>query len=169
MTSYQESISDFKQVLSQADHWDTRFHTCSKTLEEYVASLLSFQPWWLRVLLKLRTWALNLLGVDDAALKIPLDVDSAQLPLAAGDSLDFFAVHAAKKGSHWIAYAEEKHIVAYLAVVRERVSNGQHRFHVSSLLRYKNPLGRFYFVVVAPFHYFLMHSLSRHASRPPKL
>ena len=157
---------DFKILqpfVNGADHVDVKRVNGDVSLDRFILGMLSYFPWWLRMLYWMRAGVANILGLrqphpeDDWTDLIP-----QQVSFQPGDTVLFFKVRKAKAENYWIAETpEDKHLRAYVAVLAHRLPKGTATFHVVTVVHYKHWTGPVYFNLIRPFHHLVISRMAR--------
>ncbi|MFC1825531.1 DUF2867 domain-containing protein [Thermodesulfobacteriota bacterium] len=163
-----EAIGPF---LAYADYTDVKMIEGDVSLQSFVASMLSYCPWWLIWLYHIRAVVARLLGlVDQEQLDMPIALEADSVPLLPGETAAFFTVRAAEKDKYWIAETpEDKHLRAYFCVEAETLDDNRKRFHVVTIVHHKHWTGPVYFNLIRPFHHLVVYSMMRAGVRKNKV
>jgi hypothetical protein len=163
----------FRRFFQGINHADVKTISADVSLREFIAGMLSYHPWWLSVLFRVREILVNLLGL----VKHDVPDRSAELTANAvsfvpGDRSLFFIVREAQENRFWVAETPpDKHLTAYLGVVAKRLGDGMTRFSVFTTVRYLHWTGPLYFNLIRPFHHLVvarMMAAAKTASRTPQ-
>jgi hypothetical protein len=86
--------------------------------------------------------------------------------MTPGSAAAFFTVRHAEEEHVWVVAVTDKHLEATLAVVVEPEPGGgpRRRFHVVTLVHYRNWAGPVYFNVIRPFHHLVVGGMARNAA-----
>ncbi|AMK10137.1 DUF2867 domain-containing protein [Pseudodesulfovibrio indicus] len=160
-----ERLPGMAGLTQGADHVDVHTMEGTGSVADVAAALLSHRPGWMVFLWKVRTVLLRLLGQGGRIVPEPARLTGATLPKSVGDKASFLTVIRSDGESHWVAGAGESHLDAEVGVVAEPLAGGRSRFHVVTVVRYRNPAGRIYFNVIRPFHHLVVDSALRAALR----
>ncbi|NOK35447.1 DUF2867 domain-containing protein [Corallococcus exercitus] len=150
-----------------ADHVDVKTVESEATLREFLAALLSYQPAWMTALYGVRAVFVRLLGMRQHGLPRPRRLRPEDIPMAPGSPALFFTVRHAEEEHVWVVSAKDQHLDATLAVVMEPGGGPRRRFHVVTLVHYRNWAGPVYFNVIRPFHHLVVGGMARSAARAP--
>lgn len=153
---------EFATLLNGANHIDIKTVEGTVTLRQFIASMLSYYPWWIVFLYGIRAVFVRLLGMKQPAWpdELPklLPEDVAMTP---GENATFFIVRLAKDEEYWIAETpEDKHLRAYFGIVVEPVKENLKRFHVVTIVHYKHWTGPVYFNTIRPFHHLVVRRMA---------
>ena len=160
-------IKELKPLLEAADHTDVKVAEGHADMREFIASMLSYYPWWIAFLFRIRAILVRTLGLvrhsspgKVAALR-PEDVH-----LTPGETAAFFIVRFARENTYWVAETPpDKHLRAYIAVVAERLKENINRFHVLTIVHYQHWTGPVYFNLIRPFHHLVVRKMMKAALR----
>ncbi|MCY1033654.1 DUF2867 domain-containing protein [Corallococcus sp. BB11-1] len=149
-----------------ADHVDVKTVESEATLREFLAALMSYQPAWMTALYGVRGVFVRLLGMRQHGVPRPQHLRPEDIPMAPGSAASFFTVRHAEEEHVWVVAATDKHLEATLAVVVEPAPGGEarRRFHVVTLVHYRNWAGPVYFNVIRPFHHLVVGGMARTAA-----
>ncbi|NOK11629.1 DUF6463 family protein [Corallococcus exercitus] len=150
-----------------ADHVDVKTVESEATLREFLAALLSYQPAWMTALYGVRAVFVRLLGMRQHGVPRPQHLRPEDIPMTPGGAALFFTVRHAEEDHVWVVSATDQHLDATLAVVMEPAPGGgpRRRFHVVTLVHYRNWAGPVYFNVIRPFHHLVVGGMARRAAR----
>ena len=72
-----------------------------------------------------------------------------------------FSVRYAERNRYWIVETpDEKHLRAFVGVFREKVDQRINRFHVMTVVHYKDWTGPVYFNIIRPFHHLVVRQMA---------
>jgi hypothetical protein len=157
--------AELQPYLQQLDHIDIKTVTSTVSLRSFVAGMLGYQPGWVTALYVVRGMFVRLLGMRQAGVPRPQRMTAATLPMTPGQRAAFFTVRAAQDEHYWLADADDQHLWAALAVIAEPLSGNTQRYHVVTLVRYRNWAGPLYFTAIRPFHRLVVGSMARAGAR----
>ncbi|WP_243544204.1 DUF2867 domain-containing protein [Pseudodesulfovibrio tunisiensis] len=129
------------------------------------ARTLSYQPGWLVALRRVRKWVLGLFDREEAG---PLEIhrfSADSLPVKQGEMADFFEILGSDGRTYWIGSESVDSYRATLGVVGESLGNGTTRFHVVTLMHFRNRLGPLFFALIRPLHDLFLGLATRSAVR----
>lgn len=164
MNDYVKEVGAVVELMAGADHVDVKTIEGQVSLREFLAGLFSYMPGWMRFLYGVRWGFVRLLGMKQAGLPQAVQVRPEDVSFVPGEGAAFFKVMAAEEGRFWMAGAVEAHLGAYLGVVKELLPAGQNRYHVITIVHYKNWAGPVYFTVIRPFHHLVVGQMMKAAS-----
>lgn len=156
-----EKIANHRELEPYFQHVD---YTDIKTIEgevglrSFISAMLSFYPWWIVFLYRIRGFLVNILGlVKHEKPDGPPLIKPAELAFEPGEKASFFIVKAAKEHIYWVAETpEDKHLKAYFGVVAEKKCARLTKFHVFTSLTYLHWTGPIYFNLIRPFHHLVV-------------
>ena len=144
-----------------ADHVDVKTVESRASLREFIAGLMSYQPAWVTALYWVRGVFVRLLGMRQHSVPRQALFRPEDIPMTPGRDAGFFTVRHAEEEHVWVVAAADKHLEATLAVVVEPTSGPFRRFHVVTLVHYRNWAGPVYFNVIRPFHHLVVGAMAR--------
>jgi len=161
--AYIRRSPELASLLDHADHVDVKTVIGSVDLRTFLANMLSYQPDWVTVLYGVRAIFVRFLGMRQHG--IPRRQDSQYLtpeniPMQEGQPAAFFKIRMAREEHYWIAEVKDKHLNALLGVVVEPLPDQQKRFHVVTVVYYRNWAGPVYFNVIRPFHHLVVGGMA---------
>jgi hypothetical protein len=154
---------ELKKYFENADHVDYKFFEGKTTLRPFIAAMLSYYPWWIVLLYKIRELLVSVLGLEKHAAPETLPCLQPQdISFTPGEAVTFFTVRSAKEATYWIAETpEDKHLAAYFGVFSEPLEGGSMRFFLVTSVYYKHWTGPFYFNLIRPFHHLVVRQMGR--------
>ena len=162
-----EYISKFDELgkyYEKADFTDVKVFEGDTTLREFIASMLSYYPWWIVQLYRIRKLLVGMLGL--VKHKEPEELPNLQpeeISFSPGEEVTFFTVRCAKEDIYWISETpDDKHLRAYFGVVKEPLGKSINRFHIVTTVYYKHWTGPVYFNLIRPFHHLVVSRMARH-------
>jgi len=154
--TYIDSIPEYEPVLQAADHIDIKTTLSEKTLREFIADMMAYQPGWVTFLYSVRAVFVRFLGMHQAGLPRAPRYTPETVPMKPGNKAAFFTVQMAQEDRYWLAEVDDNHLKAGLAIVAEPLTNNQRRFYVITIVHYHNWAGPVYFNVIRPFHHLVV-------------
>jgi hypothetical protein len=160
-----DRVKELKPLLETADHTDVKVAEGRTCMREFIASMLSYNPWWIAFLFRIRVILVSILGL----VRHPIPEKKTALrpediPFTPGETAAFFIVRFAEENNYWVAETPpDKHLGAYIAVVMERVEDNINRFYVITIVHYKHWTGPVYFNLIRPFHHFVIRRMMKAA------
>jgi hypothetical protein len=157
-------IAALAPYVDHADVVDVKVFEGRTPLRQMIASMLSYYPWWLIMLYRIRKLMVGLLGLATQETPDALpDLQPADVSFTPGEPVTFFTVRAAEEEHFWIAETPaDRHLRAYLGVVKEPVRGPVCRYHVITTVFYKHWTGPVYFNLIRPFHHLVVARMARH-------
>jgi len=128
----------FEAFFRDTDHTDIKRITADVSLRQFIAGMLSFHPWWLAMLYRLRDILVKPLGLieHDRPERLPV-LDPDAISFRPGDQVLFFTVRMAEENRFWIAETPpDNNLAAYFGVMAQHLSSGMTRFRVFTTVRY---------------------------------
>lgn len=157
----------FTNIEANANHVDCKTIEGDVALREFLAGMLSYYPAWIKALYGIRWGFVRLLGMKQDNFSQTPHFNADDIPFEVGKWATFFQVEAAEEEKYWIASASDKHLSAYIVVAAEALSPHSKRFHVGTVVHYRNWAGPIYFNVIRPFHHIVVSSMMKAGIVPP--
>ena len=156
-------IPEIAQLLRGANYVDVKTIEGQTSLRQFVAAMLSYYPWWIVLLYRIRTILVKLLGLyKHPAPEVLPRLGAEDVSFVAGEAVTFFTVRLAEEKHYWVGETpEDKHLSAYLGVVIEPTKDNRKRFHVATIVHYKHWTGPVYFNLIRPFHHLVVGKMMR--------
>jgi hypothetical protein len=151
--------------FKNADFIDVKVFQGQKTLRQFIASMLSYYPWWIVQLYRIRKLLVRILGLvkHEAPEELP-NLQPIDVSFTPCENVTFFMVRSAKEDLFWISETpDDKHLKAYFGVVRKPLSNTVNRFYVFTTVYYKHWTGPVYFNLIRPFHHLVVSRMAKHS------
>lgn len=168
----QDVASDprFRNFFQDMDHADIKTITADVSLRQFIAGMLTYHPWWMAMLYRLREILVSLLGLVKHGLPDRPAMQRADaISFTPGDKALFFIVRKAEEDRYWVAETPpDKHLMAYFGVVAQRLNNGMTRFRVFTTVRYLHWTGPVYFNLIRPFHHLVVARMVKAGTATPK-
>lgn len=159
--AYIRRLPEFAPLLEHADHIDVKTVSGSVDLRTFLANMLSYQPDWMTALYGVRAVFVRFLNMRQNGLPHRQHLTSEDIPMQEGQPAAFFKVLIAREEQYWVAEIKDKHLKALLGVVVEPLPGQQQkRFHVLTVVYYRNWAGPVYFNVIRPFHHLVVGSMA---------
>jgi hypothetical protein len=159
LTQYQE----IKHFITGADFVDIKTINGITNLSTFIASMLSYYPWWISFLYRSRELLVKILGL--VKHEKPYDIPyykPGDIPFSPGHNVSFFTVIKAKENEYWFAETpEDKHLTAYFGVIEEHLENNLKLFYVITTVKYKHWTGPIYFNLIRPFHHLVVSRMAK--------
>ena len=156
---YKELEVYFKNV----DHVDVKTIEGDTSLRSFISGKLSYYPWWILVLYRIREFVVKLLGlVKHEKPEVLPAIMPENLPFEPGKNASFFIVRKAQENTYWVSETPpDKHLTAIFGVVTENLSNGLTKFHVFTSVTYIHWTGPVYFNLIRPFHHLVVSRMMK--------
>ena len=156
-----EKLGIYKELsvfFQDVDYSDLKTIEGNQDLRGFIAGMLSYYPWWLVLLYKVREFLVLVLGLirhkkpEELPAMRPEDIS-----FLTGERNSFFIVQKAEENRYWVARTpEDKHLTAWFGIVVEPATDGRKRFHVFTTVRYRHWTGPVYFNLIRPFHHLVV-------------
>jgi hypothetical protein len=148
-------------VIADADHIDIKTIDGERTLREFVAGMMAYQPSWVTFLYRVRAVFVRFLGMRQEGIPQAIRMTPEDVPMTGGEKVGFFEVLSAKEPEYLCIFVTEKHLTAHLAIVCEAISPTTNRFYVLTVVHYNHWTGIIYFNVIRPFHHWVVNGMVR--------
>lgn len=158
-----KSCKELGEFFQDVDYTDIKTIEGGVDLRRFIASMLSYYPWWIVFLYRVRELLVRILGlVKHEKPDVLPSLKPEDISFNPGEEATFFIVRKAKEGIYWVAETpEDKHLKAFFGVVAEPTGNHSSRFHVFTSVRYIHWTGIVYFNLIRPFHHMVVSSMMR--------
>ncbi len=160
---YIDDLQEIKPFLVNADFIDVKTVEGRTSMRGFIASMLSYYPWWIVRLYRVREIIVKMLGLTkiEEPDELP-NLSEAEVPLTPGENASFFIVKSARDEVYWVSETpDDKHLRAYFGVAVEPLGEGLKRFHIITVVQYKHWTGPLYFNLIRPFHHLVVWSMAR--------
>jgi len=157
-------FSELEKYFEKADFTDVKVFEGRTTLRKFIASMLSYYPWWIVLLYRIRKLLVGILGLvrHEAPEELP-NLQSEDVSFTPGENVSFFIVRCARENQFWVSEApDDKHLKAYFVVIKEPVDNSINRFYVITTVFYKHWTGPVYFNLIRPFHHLVVSKMAKY-------
>jgi hypothetical protein len=161
---YVLKFSTLEKYFQKADFTDVKVFEGETTLRKFIASMLSYYPWWIVRLYRIRKLLVGLLGLvkHEAPEQLP-NLQPEDVSFTPGENVTFFIVRCAEEDTFWVSETpDDKHLRAYFGVIKEPVSNSANRFYVVTSVFYKHWTGPVYFNLIRPFHHLVVSRMAKY-------
>ncbi|MBA2680056.1 MAG: DUF2867 domain-containing protein [Ktedonobacteraceae bacterium] len=159
--AYIRRLPELVPLLERADHIDVKTVSGSVNLRTFLANMLNYQPDWITTLYGVRAVFVRFLNMRQNGLPHRQHLTPEGIPMQEGQSAAFFKVRMAREEHYWVAEIKDKHLKALLGVIVEPLpGQRQKRFHVVTVVHYRNWAGPVYFNVIRPFHHLVVGSMA---------
>jgi hypothetical protein len=162
-----EQIKKYRELdiyFDNMDHVDIKAIDGGNTsLRQFISRMLSYHPWWITILYRLRKILVGLLGlVNHEKPNISPIVTPENVSFTPRELASIFIVHKAKEDNYWVVETpEDKHLKAYLGMVLQNLGNSRTRFHVFTSVKYLHWSGPVYFNIIRPFHHLVVWQMMK--------
>ena len=149
--------------FDNADHVDVKTIESDTDLRSFISGMLSYNPWWLVTLYRIREILVSILGLvhHEKPESLP-SIKPDDLSFTPGENASFFIVRDAKENMYWISESpEDKHLKAFFGVVVEKLNQTYNRYHVFTSVKYLHWTGPVYFNLIRPFHHIVLRSMMK--------
>ena len=165
LMEYIHQIEELKRFFNKPDFTDVKVFKGHKSLRQFIASMLSYYPWWIVMLYRVRKLLVSILGLVKHAEPDELpNVQPEDVPFTPGAIATFFIVQCAQEERFWVSETpEDKHLRAFFGVVKEPLTPSVSRFYVFTTVYYKHWTGWVYFNLIRPFHHLVVVQMARYA------
>jgi len=166
-----DQIQKYKNLdvyFQNVDHSDIKTIEGEVSLRGFISGMLSYYPWWILFLYRIREIIVRLLGLvkHEKPDQLPV-IRPDELAFEPGKNASFFMVREAEEENYWVAETPpDNHLKAYFGVVAERLTDTQTRFHVFTSVRYINWTGTVYFNLIRPFHHLVVSRMMKAGITP---
>ena len=166
-----QEYKEFGIYFENVDHVDIKNIESDTDLRSFTSGMLSYYPWWLRFLFKIREVLVTVLGlVRHEKPKTVPSITPGNLSFTPGEKARFFTVREAKEDSYWISETpEDKHLTAFFGVVAEKIHQGYSRYHVLTSVRYLHWTGPLYFNLIRPFHHLVVWNMMKAGAKKRRI
>ncbi len=152
-----------KEYLKDADHIDVKYYDADLDLKDFIAAFMSYHPWWISLLYKIRKVFVKFLGMSQEDMPDYSGLKPEDISMKPGDMVTFFKVEKALENEYWIAGGSDKHLEAQVGILIEKKENGINRFHIITIVHHRDWSGPFFFNVFRPFHHIVLHAMAKRA------
>ena len=144
--------------LDNMDHVDIKTIDGGNTsLREFISRMLSYHPWWITILYRLRKILVTLFGLVDHEKQNISPIAPENVSFTPGELASVFIVRKTKEDNYWVVETpEDKHLKAYLGMVLQNLGKSRTRFHVFTSVKYLHWSGPVYFNIIRPFHHLVV-------------
>lgn len=154
----QGMISETVPKYNYQDTYCTKLSTTQKLTPTYVAERIFESPKWVNFLLQVRDFIVKPLGLKTEEM-VTANQPNPRLPFPtiAENEMELFMGE------------KDKHLDFWFSVFVFRLSDNKYEIKLSTVVRFNNWLGRFYFAIIKAFHkYIIKESLKKFANKESK-
>ena len=162
---YVLKFEGLSKYFEKADVVDVKVFEGSTNLRRFIASMLSYNPWWIILLYRFRKLLVRFLGLvkHHTPKKRPV-LQPQNVSFTPGENVAFFIVCCAEEAHFWMSETpDDNHLKAYFGVVQEPIDDSVNRFYVITTVYYKHWTGPVYFNLIRPFHHLVVWRMARYA------
>lgn len=154
---------ELAEFFRDVDYTDVKHIEAETSLRAFIAGMLSYSPWWLVALYRIREILVGLLGlVRHDRFGWLLSFSAEDISFAPEDNVSFFIVRKAEEDVFWLSETlPDKHLTAYFGIAADKQSSGLTRFEVVTAIRYLHWTGPVYFNLIRPFHHLVVSQMMR--------
>lgn len=152
--------------FNDVDVTDVKTIEAEVSLRSFIAGMLSYYPWWIVMLYRVREVLVRTLGLVRHEMPEESPVIAPEnLAFEPGRNATFFIVHTAREDTYWVAETPpDKHLKAYFGVAAEPLGGGRTRFHVFTTVEFLHWTGPVYYNLIRPFHHLVVSAMMRAGS-----
>ncbi len=144
------------------DSFECVFNTDSEiSADDIMIAFWTKNPKWIDRLFELRDWIVKPFGIQSGSDR---NVSLFENAIKNKGSYRFIET-IAKSDNETVISANDKHLKMYFSVKTTKIINGQQKLSVSTLVHFHNLLGRAYFIVIYPFHHFIVPSMMKYSMK----
>jgi len=149
--------------FQDVDYTDIKSIEGKVGLRAFISGMLSYYPWWIIVLYRIRELIVRILGlVRHPKPEVLPSIAPEDLAFRPGENASFFIVRDAKENAYWVSETpEDKHLKAFFGVVAEQLDNHLTRYHVFTSVKYIHWTGPVYFNLIRPFHHIVVSRMMK--------
>jgi len=169
-----KAIPKFKELdiyFSDADYIDIKTIEGDVDLRSFVSGMLSYYPWWLLSLYRVREILVGILGLvrHERPEALP-SIKPEELSFEPGENASFFIVRDAKEDMYWVAETpEDKHLTAFFGVAADPLRQNRTRLQVFTCVTFLHWTGPEYFNLIRPFHHLVVRSMMKSGIKQRKI
>jgi len=122
-------------------------------------AIFAYMPKWISTLMRIRNRIVSLFGFEVGADNLKPTSDELEI----GDKAGFLTI-TEKSANEIISYAEDKHMVFYISVLKK-----SDEVVISTLVNQKTLIGRVYVNSILPFHYIIARTVINNAIKANRI
>ncbi len=160
---YIRQFKEWQHYFDGADFTDIKIAESKNGLRKFIAAMLSYYPWWIVMLYRIRALVVRVLGLvkHQAPEELP-NLQPEQIPFNPGANATFFIVRMAQEDVYWFAETPpDRHLRAYFGVVAEPLANDLKRYYIVTIVHYLHWTGPVYFNLIRPFHHLVVARMAQ--------
>ena len=98
-----QKYKEFDIYFKNADHIDVKTIESDTDLRDFISGMLSYYPWWLVSLFRVREIIVSILGLTrhERPETLP-SIKPEKLSFKPGENASFFTIRAAKEDLYWV-------------------------------------------------------------------
>ncbi len=157
-------FGELAKYFEKADFTDVKIFEGETTLRKFIASMLSFYPWWIVLLYRVRRLLVVILGLvkHQEPGELP-NLQPEDVSFTPGEKVTFFEVRCTKDEIYWISETpDDRHLRAFFGVIKESVGPTMNRFYVITTVFYKHWTGPVYLNLIRPFHHLVVSRMAQY-------
>ena len=161
--NYLHQFKEWQHYFEGADFTDIKTIESRNDLRTFIAAMLSYYPWWIVMLYRIRVVIVQLLGLvkHEAPAELP-DLQPEQISFTPGEAVTFFIVRMAEENVYWFSETPpDKHLRAYFGIVAEPLANDLKRYYIVTIVHYRHWTGPVYLNLIKPFHHLVVARMAR--------
>lgn len=157
---YVKRVKALQTLLQGADHVDVKTVQSLVGMRTFISNMLAWSPWWGEWLFRLRGMAAKVLGLEhDSSPRKQYTPED--LPMTQGQKVGFFTLTMAEEDACYVLEAADQHLSGVLAVVVEPLGERAKRYHLCTIVHYRNWKGPLYFNCIRPFHHLIVARMAK--------
>lgn len=160
-----DTTPELTSLLSGADHIDVKTAESDASLREFVAGTLSWEPGWVRTLIRARSVLARLLRLRNPDIPLGESLRPEDISFTPGDKIGFSPVVAAAEGRYIVVGGTDTHLTVSLAILTAPSADGPAWFEVVTVVKYHRWTGPLYFNIIRPFHHLVVTGMTNAGAR----
>jgi hypothetical protein len=155
-------LPELDDLLPIVDVVDVKTARGDVTLREFTAGALGHSPLWVKVLFAARIPIAAVLRLETSGVPRSKQLTPETVSFTPGDPAAFFTVVRGEEDHYLLLKVSDKHLIGWLAIItdNDRPAN----FKVVTLVQYLQPIGRYYYNLIRPFHHLVLLNMCRTGS-----
>lgn len=160
--------SSLKQAELKFDYTDSYkadIQNCTKFNADKIATLFinstNKKPKWLGFLMTIRNWLAEQIGLKKTAIR-PNNKTLSEIKI--GEKFGMFELFD-KLENEIILGKNDKHLNFRLSILSDELIEKINTLNISTLVKFNNSFGKFYFMLIKPFHKLIVKSMIRNIIR----
>lgn len=153
-------LKNDEKTFHYIDSYQSNYlHLKNNDIENLTKIFLTIGPKWMDVLLSLRHQIARLLKLKTGHLTNE-QRNTANFKFEPGEQLDLFKLYT-KTPNEIILGEDDRHLDFRVSILLDSTNETNHpqsTLHVTTAVQFNNWLGRFYFIIVKPFHQLIVKS-----------